>query len=120
MKDRLLEEVKRTFKPEFLNRIDDTIVFQSLTKENLYQIVELEINEVADRLKEQDIKIELNQEALDLLIEKGFDPVFGARPLKRTIQRLLEDPLSEEIISGRFKEGSHVKVVRQNDVLTFE
>lgn len=120
MKDRLLEEVKQTFKPEFLNRIDDIIVFQSLTKENLYRIVELEIKEVADRLQEQQIEIVLSKEALDLLIEKGFDPVFGARPLKRTIQRLLEDPLAEEIISGRFKEGSKVKGERKNDLLVFE
>jgi len=119
MKERLLEEVKRTFKPEFLNRIDDTIVFQSLTKENLYRIVKLDIQEVANRLKEQQIEIILSPESFDLLIEKGFDPIFGARPLKRTIQRLLEDSLAEEIISGRFKEGSKVKVERKNDLLVF-
>ncbi len=119
MKEKLLEEVKRTFKPEFLNRIDDTIVFQSLTKENLYQIVDLEIKEVGNRLKEQQIEISLSKEAIELLIEKGFDPVFGARPLKRTIQRLLEDPLAEDIISGRFKEGSKVKVDRKDDILVF-
>ncbi len=120
MKDKLLEEVKRTFKPEFLNRIDDIIVFKPLTRENLVQIVDLEIKEVTNRLKEQDIKIELSQDASELLVEKGFDPVFGARPLKRTIQRYLEDPLAEEIIGGKFKEGSHVKVKRKNDALTFE
>mgnify|MGYP001561709040 FL=1 len=120
MKDRLLEEVKKTFKPEFLNRIDDTIVFKSLNKENLYQIVDLEIAELANRLKEKNIQITLTQEAIDLLIEKGFDPVFGARPLKRTIQRYLEDPLSEEIISGQFKDGSKIKVNRKNDTLVFE
>jgi len=120
MKSQLLEEVKKTFKPEFLNRIDDIIVFKSLTRENLQQIVQLETNEVAKRLKEQEIQIELVPEAFDLLIEKGFDPVFGARPLKRTIQRFLEDPLAEEIISGRFKEGSKIKVLRKNDTLVFE
>lgn len=120
MKDRLLEEVKRTFKPEFLNRIDDIIVFKPLSRANLIQIVDLEVREVADRLKEQKITIELDQASLDLLIEKGFDPVFGARPLKRTIQRFLEDSLAEEIISGRFQEGSHVKVTRRNDGLVFE
>jgi ATP-dependent Clp protease ATP-binding subunit ClpC len=120
MKDRLMQEVKRTFKPEFLNRIDDIIVFKSLTKENLYKIVDLEIKEVAERLKERSMTLEMTKEANDLLIEKGFDPVFGARPLKRTIQRFLEDPLSEEIIAGRFKEGDKVKVVRKNETLEFE
>jgi len=119
MRDRLLDEVKKTFKPEFLNRIDDIIVFKSLTKENLYRIVDLEIDEVIKRLKEKDIEIELTKTAIDLLVEKGFDPVFGARPLKRTIQRFLEDPLSEEIIAGQFKEGSKVKVDRKNDMLVF-
>ncbi len=119
MKERLMEEVKKTFKPEFLNRIDDTIVFKSLTKENLYQIVDLEIKEEARRLKEQGIEIVVSKETIELLIEKGFDPVFGARPLKRTIQRLLEDPLAEEIISGRFKEGSKVHVERKADALVF-
>jgi ATP-dependent Clp protease ATP-binding subunit ClpC len=120
MKDRLMEEVKRTFKPEFLNRIDDIIVFKQLSKEDLYKIVDLEIAEVSERLKEKDIVISLSKEAIDLLIEKGFDPVFGARPLKRTIQRFLEDPLAEEIISGQFKDGSKIKIERKNDLLVFK
>jgi len=120
MKTRLMEEVKKVFKPEFLNRIDDIIVFKSLSREDLIKIVAIEVAEVTQRLKDKEIQIELNQDALDLLIEKGFDPVFGARPLKRTIQRYLEDPLAEEIISGRYKEGSKVKVVRKNDALDFE
>ncbi len=120
MKNRLLEEVKTAFKPEFLNRIDDIIVFQSLTKEDLYGIVELEIKEVANRLKEKEIELDLTKESIDLLIEKGFDPVFGARPLKRTIQRLIEDPLSEEIISGKFKDGHKIKVTRKGDNLVFK
>lgn len=119
MKVKLLEEVKKTFKPEFLNRIDDIIVFRSLTKENLQSIVQLEVGHVISRLKEKGVDISLSPVALDLLIEKGFDPVYGARPLKRTIQRLLEDPLAEDIISGRFKEGEKVKVDRQEDTLTF-
>ena len=119
MRGRLMDEVKRTFKPEFLNRIDDIIVFRSLNKEHLYGIVELEIKEVVSRLKDKNISIELSKEAVDLLIEKGFDPVFGARPLKRTIQRYLEDPLSEDIISGNFKEGSKIKVERKDDTLSF-
>jgi ATP-dependent Clp protease ATP-binding subunit ClpC len=120
MKEKLLEEVKRTFKPEFLNRIDDTIVFRPLAKEDLQGIIDIEIGFVAARLKEQNISLEVNAEAREFLIEKGFDPVFGARPLKRTIQRFLEDPLASEIISKRFKEGSAVKVSRKNEELIFE
>lgn len=120
MKDKLLEEVKRTFKPEFLNRIDDIIVFRQLVKEDLQKIIDIEIGFVANRLREQNITLEVNQEAKDLLIEKGFDPIFGARPLKRTIQRFLEDPLASEIISKKFNEGSVVKVIRKNEELIFE
>jgi len=120
MKSKLLEEVKRTFKPEFLNRIDDIIVFKPLVKEDLEQIVNIEIEHVADRLKEQEIGLEVTQEAKDFLIEKGFDPVFGARPLKRTIQRFLEDPLASEIIAKKYKAGSKVKVSRKRDELIFE
>jgi ATP-dependent Clp protease ATP-binding subunit ClpC len=120
MKDKLLEEVKRTFKPEFLNRIDDIIVFRPLIREDLVKIVEIELDHVAQRLKEQNIKLEISAEAKDFLVEKGFDPVFGARPLKRTIQRFLEDPLASEIISKRFKDGSTIKVGRKNEELIFE
>ncbi len=121
MKEKLLEEVKRTFKPEFLNRIDDIIVFKPLTKQGLYKIVEIEVTEVKGRLKEQhEIGIELSKEAVEFLIEKGFDPVYGARPLKRTIQRFLEDPLAEGIISGRIQNGKTIKVDAKVDHLTFE
>jgi len=117
VKDRLLNEVKKAFKPEFLNRIDDIIVFRNLTKENLAEIIKLEVNEVIERLKAKGIEISLSSEAMDFLMEKGYDPMYGARPLKRTIQRYVEDMLSEEIISGRFKEGSKVTVVRREDSL---
>jgi len=117
VKDRLLNEVKKAFKPEFLNRIDDIIVFRNLTKENLAEIIKLEVNEVIERLKAKGIDISLSSEAMDFLMEKGYDPLYGARPLKRTIQRYVEDMLSEEIISGRFKEGSKVTVVRREDSL---
>ncbi|MCX5709788.1 MAG: ATP-dependent Clp protease ATP-binding subunit [Candidatus Omnitrophica bacterium] len=120
MKDKLLEEVKHTFKPEFLNRIDDIIVFRQLVREDLYKIIDIEIGLVAARLKEQNISLEVSPEAKEFLIEKGFDPVFGARPLKRTIQRFLEDPLAEEIISKKFKDGTRVKVTRKNEELIFE
>ncbi len=120
MKDRLLEEVKKTFKPEFLNRIDDIIVFKPLTKEDLNQIVGLEIKGVETRLRDQGIAFELDQAAKDFLVERGFDKIFGARPLKRTIQRFLEDPLAEEIISGRFKKGTTIKITAKADRLEFK
>ena len=120
MKEKLLEEVKKTFKPEFLNRIDDTVVFHRLTKEHLYKIVEIELKELKERLKEQDIEIELDDGAKELLIEKGFDPVFGARPLKRTIQRFLEDSLAEEIIAKKFEKNKAVKVSVKSGRLVFK
>jgi ATP-dependent Clp protease ATP-binding subunit ClpC len=120
MKERLLEEVKRTFKPEFLNRIDDIIVFRPLVKDDLVRIIDIEVGYVAERLREQNISLEVGQDAKDFLIEKGFDPVFGARPLKRTIQRFLEDPLAQEIIAKKFKDGSLIKVTRKNEELIFE
>jgi len=115
MKERLLDEVKRTFKPEFLNRIDDVIVFRPLERADLYHIIEIEMGEVQERLAEQHVSLELDPSAKDFLIDKGFDPVFGARPLKRTIQRYVEDPLAEELISGRAKESGKVRVSRRPD-----
>jgi ATP-dependent Clp protease ATP-binding subunit ClpC len=120
MKNKLLDEVKHTFKPEFLNRIDDIIVFRPLLKEDLQRIIDIEVGHVAERLKEQRISLEVTAEAKEFLIERGFDPVFGARPLKRTIQRFIEDPLASDIISKKFKEGSVVKVVRNKEELVFE
>lgn len=126
MKVLLLEEVNKTFKPEFLNRLDEIIVFRPLTKEALDTIVDIEINYVNDRLKEKGFFVELTPEAKEFFIEKGFDPVFGARPLKRIIQRFLEDPLAEDIIKGRFaklqKKEELKKVItkRKGDHLIFE
>jgi len=120
MKNRLLEEVKKSFKPEFLNRVDDIIVFKSLSKESLYDIVKIEVQGVSNRLAEREMNIEITKEALEFLIDKGFDPVYGARPLKRTIQRYIEDPLAEMLIEGKFEEGSTIKAVVKNDSLSFE
>ncbi|KJJ84137.1 Negative regulator of genetic competence clpC/mecB [Candidatus Omnitrophus magneticus] len=122
MKSHLLGEVKKAFKPEFINRIDDIIVFRSLNKEELQHIVEIEIREVAQRLKEQNIEINLDASAKTFLIDKGFDKVFGARPLKRAIQWHLENPLAEEILSGRYKDGAKINISHFPDKqeLTFE
>jgi len=120
MKTQLLDEVKKAFKPEFINRVDDVIVFRPLNREDLSQIVQIELKEVISRLKEQGVELEISPKGIDFLIEKGFDPVFGARPLKRTIARYLEDPLAQEIISGHFKEGTKILADAKGDGLTFE
>ncbi len=122
MKDKLMDEVKKTFKPEFLNRVDDTIVFHSLDKKHLTSIVEIELREVEERVQEQGLSIELTKDAKEFLINKGFDPVFGARPLKRTIQRYIEDPLAEDIIAGKFKSPDiiYVKKALRKEELEFK
>ncbi|MFH1995872.1 MAG: AAA family ATPase, partial [Candidatus Omnitrophota bacterium] len=119
LKGQLLDASKKTFKPEFLNRVDDIIVFRPLTKEDLEKIVEYEIKEVEARLHEKGIILVLTKEAKSFLIERGFDMQFGARPLKRTIQRFVEDPLAEDIISGKFKDGCAVTVHAKVDHLEF-
>ena len=120
VKVRLLEAMKKVFKPEFLNRVDDTIIFHPLAKNHLEKILEIETAGVVKRLSEHDIKLELTKEAKAFIIEKGFDPIYGARPLKRTIQSFLEDPLAEEIIKGSFKELKKIKVGFSKDHLTFD
>jgi ATP-dependent Clp protease ATP-binding subunit ClpC len=120
MKGQLMDEVKRTFKPEFLNRIDEVIVFQPLSQEHLIRIVELELGMVKERLREQGVEVELDQSAKELLVEKGFDQVYGARPLKRVIQRLLEDPLAEAVIAKRFKPGTTLRAFRKGEAMEFE
>ncbi len=120
MKEQLMDEVKRAFKSEFVNRIDEVIVFRPLTRQDLIQIVELETNYVRERLREQNIVVELDPSAKEFLVDKGFDPVYGARPLKRVIQRFLEDPLAEEVIARRFKAGAPIRVLRKGERLEFE
>jgi ATP-dependent Clp protease ATP-binding subunit ClpC len=126
MKKMLSEEVKKAFKPEFLTRLDEIIVFRPLDKEDLGRIVDIEISYVNSRLKEQGVEVVLSDGAKDFFVEKGFDPVFGARPLKRVIQRFLEDPLAEDIIRGEFserlKKGKPVKIkaIKKGEELKFE
>ncbi|MBU1086656.1 MAG: ATP-dependent Clp protease ATP-binding subunit [Candidatus Omnitrophica bacterium] len=121
MKTKLMEEVKRAFKPEFINRVDDLIVFRPLTKEDLYKIIEIEITEVTSRLSDQEVTIVLDKTAKDLLIAKGFDSAFGARPLKRTIQKFLENPLAEEILAGKVdrKKPINISADLEKDALSF-
>ena len=115
MKERLLGDLKKTFRPEFLNRVDETIVFRSLTREELKQIVDLMLKEVKERLAEKKVDIEASSPAKEFLIDKGYDPTFGARPLRRAIQRYIENPLSEEMLKGNLKEGMTIKVGAKKD-----
>ncbi len=110
MRDKVLDEVKRFFRPEFLNRIDATVVFHALTKEHILAIVDLMLNQVAKQLTEKSIKMEVTQAAREFLADKGFDPTFGARPLRRVIQNLVEDKLSEELLAGKITSGDTVVV----------
>jgi ATP-dependent Clp protease ATP-binding subunit ClpC len=120
MKDRVMEELKRSFRPEFLNRIDEIIVFQSLSRANVKSIVDLMMRRVSDQLKAKDIDIELTDAAKELLAEKGYDPTLGARPLRRTIQRLVEDPLSEKLLWKEFAAGQTIIVDARDGEIAFE
>jgi len=120
MRDRLLEEAKKVFKPEFINRLDDIIVFHQLTKADLMQIVELEVAKVLHRVKGKAVHIELEQSAKEFLIEKGYDPQYGARPMRRAVERYLEDPFAEELLRGNVKPGDVVHVSAEGGKLVFK
>jgi ATP-dependent Clp protease ATP-binding subunit ClpC len=111
--------LKKNLLPELLNRIDDVITFHPLTKEHLKSIVDLLIHEVEKRLAERSIKIEVNEEAKAWLVQKGYDPVYGARPLRRAIQRYVENPVSNKILQGEFKEGDTIAIGLEKDNLSF-
>jgi ATP-dependent Clp protease ATP-binding subunit ClpC len=121
MKSKVAEELKKYFKPEFLNRIDETIVFHELTLDEVKEIVDLMLERVHNQLKNSDLEIVLSDEAKEFLATEGYDREFGARPLRRSIQRLLEDPLSEELLLGKYKAGSTIVVSLSEDKkLVFE
>jgi ATP-dependent Clp protease ATP-binding subunit ClpC len=119
MRDKILDEAKKTFRPEFLNRLDDIIVFRALTKPDLIEILGLEITKVMQRLKARNIVLQLDDKAKDHLVSKGYDPLYGARPMRRAVERSLEDPLAEEILRGSFHEGEPVLVTADSDHLVF-
>jgi ATP-dependent Clp protease ATP-binding subunit ClpC len=119
MREKILDEAKRVFRPEFLNRLDDVIVFRSLTKPDLIQILDLEIIKVVERLKNRNIQIHIDEKAKDYLVEKGYDPTYGARPMRRAVERFLEDPLAEEILKGKLHDNSPVQVRLEEDKLIF-
>jgi ATP-dependent Clp protease ATP-binding subunit ClpC len=119
MKENVMGQLKETFRPEFLNRIDEIIVFHSLSKENIKHIVSLMINNLSNRLEQLNIKIEIDDKAKDLLADAGFDPVYGARPLQREIRRKIEDRLSEELLKGTVKKSDIIKITADDKDLVF-
>ncbi len=120
IKENVMDEAKKAFKPEFLNRINDLIVFHSLDREDLFKIVDLEIAKVQSRLTEKKITISLTKDAKELVIDNGYDEKYGARPLRRSVERLLEDPLAEALLASEINEQDSVTVDRDGDALTFK
>src|SRR5437667_2656217 len=120
MREKILEEAKRQFRPELLNRLDDVIVFRALNKPDLIQILELEVKKVMERLKGRKIQLQLDEKAKDFLVEKGYDPIYGARPMRRSVERYLEDPLAEEILKGHLHDNDPIQVTVQGDKLVFQ
>jgi ATP-dependent Clp protease ATP-binding subunit ClpB len=120
LKERLMEALRRTFRPEFLNRIDEIVTFRSLGPGEIHRIVDIQMRDLQKRLAERKITIELTEEARKTLAGRGYDPVFGARPLKRAIQRMVENPLAVEILGGKFREGDHILVdTKDRETFTF-
>jgi len=120
MRDKILEESKRTFKPEFLNRLDDIIVFHTLGREDLAKIVDLEVAKVIGRIGTKAIKVQLDPSAVEFLIDKGYDPTYGARPMRRAVEKFLEDPLAEELLRGNIKPGDALDVHAAGESLEFK
>jgi ATP-dependent Clp protease ATP-binding subunit ClpC len=120
MREKILDDAKKVFRPEFLNRLDDVIVFRSLNKPDLILILELEVKKVMERLKGRNIQLQLDEKAKDFLVEKGYDPIYGARPMRRSVERYLEDPLAEEILKGHLHDNDPIQVTVEGDKLAFK
>jgi ATP-dependent Clp protease ATP-binding subunit ClpC len=120
MKETVLSELKRTFNPELLNRIDEVIVFHPLDREHLTKIVDLMISRIQEQLEEKSLSLYLEDDAKGFLIREGYDPTYGARPLRRAIERHIEDPLAEEVLKGKFAEGGTILVKLGQGTLRFE
>ena len=116
----VLDDVRKVMRPEFLNRLDDMVVFQRLEREQMHKIIDIQLERFADRLRKREIEIALTPEAKDYLAEVGWDPQYGARPLKRAIQKYLEDPLAKNVIAGIYPPGTHLKVTREGEHLKFD
>jgi ATP-dependent Clp protease ATP-binding subunit ClpA len=120
VRKRLLDALRQTFRPEFLNRLDDIIVFNALSREHLNRIVDIQLARVERMLKDRGLKIEVTQAAKDLLVSEGYDPQYGARPMRRAIQRLIQDPLALKLMGGDFTSGDTIVIDRDGDALRFE
>src|SRR5256884_7867879 len=120
MKEKILDDAKKAFRPEFLNRLDDVIVFRALNKPDLIQILDLEVKKVMERLRGKNIQLQLDEKAKDFLVEKGYDPIYGARPMRRAVERYLEYPLAEEILKGHLHENDPIQVTVEGDKLVFK
>lgn len=120
MKNRVMSELKRSFRPEFLNRLDEVIVFHALNKKEVKKIVDMLLEEKKELLQEKEMNIEITEEARNLIAQEGYDPDFGARPLRRAIQKLIDNSLSEEILKGRFKEGEDIVIGTKNGNIVFD
>jgi ATP-dependent Clp protease ATP-binding subunit ClpC len=120
MRDKILEDAKKAFRPEFLNRLDGVVVFRSLNRTDLIEVLGLEVQKVMDRLKAKKIRVELDEAAKNFLVEKGYDPMYGARPMRRAVERYLEDPLAEEILKGALHDSEPIQVTVENDKLAFK
>jgi ATP-dependent Clp protease ATP-binding subunit ClpC len=119
MKGKVLDELKRIFNPEFLNRVDETVVFFALTKKEIAQILEIQLRDVQSRLTDRQITLHITQAVKDYIVDQGFDPILGARPLRRAIQRLLEDRLAEEFLSDKFHDRDAINVELENNAIVF-
>jgi ATP-dependent Clp protease ATP-binding subunit ClpC len=115
MKNRVMGELKKVFRPELLNRIDEIIVFHKLTREEITTIVDLQMRRVREQMAQHEVSIELTDEAKDLLVEQGYDPAMGARPLRRAIQRVIEDPLADFVLGRSLEPGSTILVGRKRN-----
>jgi ATP-dependent Clp protease ATP-binding subunit ClpB len=120
MKSAVMEVVGTHFRPEFINRVDDVVVFHPLSREHIRLIVDIQLGYLHARLAERDMRIELTDGARDRLADAGFDPVYGARPLKRAIQQQIENPLANEILEGKFKPGDVIEIGVADDGLIFQ
>ena len=120
MEDKVMAELKKHFRPEFLNRVDDVIIFQSLDESELARIVDIQLGRLQQRLAQQNLKLDADAAAKKLLGSEGYDPQFGARPLKRAIQKHLLDPLATKLLAGDFKPGEKIKVSADADKLVFQ
>jgi ATP-dependent Clp protease ATP-binding subunit ClpB len=119
MEQRVMAALRDAFKPEFLNRIDEIIIFNSLGREQIKSIVEIQLKRLRQNLASRKMALEISDQAKALLADKGYDPVYGARPLKRTIQRLIQDPLAVKILEGEFKDGDRIEIDSDGEAMQF-